>query len=85
MRRNGIEKHRDPLPTMNDLIPKDRRPEDIQPIREGIPVGTIRVGFGNQGRELILSCGHRNVLLNQDKETQRRFYKCFHGHRDYID
>jgi hypothetical protein len=72
-------KGREPLKDMNHLIPKDRNRLDIQPIRDGVPVGTIRT----QIQGTILPCGHRNVLFGEDEKG--KYYECFLGHKHYLE
>jgi len=60
---------------MNHLIPKDRK--EVKPLTEGIGVGTIRT----RSNGMILPCGHRNVLLDEDEEG--KYYECFLGHKHY--
>lgn len=68
--------HREPLPTMNHLIPKDR--QVIKPLYDGIGVGAIRTQING----IILPCGHRNVLFAEDEKG--KYYECFLGHRHYM-
>lgn len=50
--------HREPLPTMNHLIPKDRK--EIKPLRDGIGVGTIReAGYNVEPSRWCAVFGHK--------------------------